>query len=133
MSRFYAKVENYRAGTRPSARPLPREAKQPAFWGYVNRDAYVYFIHSNGLIKIGTTANTDWRTRIDRLRTTNASIIETLVVINGGRGVEQGLHQLFAGHRHHGEWFNLPDGWMRTVHAVIDHLGLEIVYTEEDS
>lgn len=67
----------------------------------------VYFVQADasGLIKIGTSGNSD--KRIGNLRGANGSTLTVLAIIRpADRAVEQALHERFAEARHHGEWFN---------------------------
>lgn len=66
----------------------------------------VYFIQAaNGLVKIGVAANPDGRLRT--LRTMSPVSLRLVLTIPGvGAAGEAELHQRFAAHRSHGEWFH---------------------------
>lgn len=69
----------------------------------------VYFIqHGNtdGLIKIGYSGNIPQR--IKHIEALSPLPITLLGWMPGGASKEFELHKQFAGHKHHGEWFN-PD------------------------
>lgn len=64
----------------------------------------VYFVEaSNGLIKIGTTANIEWR--LASLQAQSPLPLKLLATVPGKRADEFAYHRLFAQHRAHGEWF----------------------------
>lgn len=80
------------------------------------RDSPVYFMASAGLVKIGRSLNP--AARLASIRTMNASEVELLFLLPGGPDLESALHAHFAHHRHHGEWFDLPEGWEREARRI---------------
>jgi hypothetical protein len=58
------------------------------------KPAYVYFVRIGKFIKIGFTTNL--RGRLKSFRGTSAEPIEVLLIIPGGRELEQRLHALFC-------------------------------------
>jgi hypothetical protein len=64
---------------------------------------YIYFLLGGDKVKIGVTR--DIRARIDAIRTMSPVPITLLCVIPGTPTKEKELHQRFAQHRAHGEWF----------------------------
>ena len=71
-------------------------------WGL----ARVYFLHdrSEGLIKIGYTMNWEQRRYAIRNQAKKRGVL--LGFLNGGRVLEQLMHEKFAEHRVRGEWFS---------------------------
>lgn len=68
------------------------------------QEPVVYFVQAeNGRIKIGNTKYID--TRLDIMRGQSPLAITLLATCKGGRRKEFELHQRFAAHRLHGEWF----------------------------
>lgn len=66
---------------------------------------WVYFIQSQGLIKIRTTRNVG--SRLSSLQTSSPQPLKLLCVIPGDRSKEKQLHDRFAELRESGEWFRL--------------------------
>lgn len=66
----------------------------------------VYFLQAEnkGFIKIGFTNNP--YSRIESIRAMSPVSLDVLVIITGGKPLEQKLHQRFSHLRHHGEWFH---------------------------
>lgn len=64
---------------------------------------YVVEARGSGLVKIGFATNISHR--LQQLRTSSAASLDLLCQIPGGRALEKELHQRFAAHRSHGEWF----------------------------
>jgi hypothetical protein len=69
----------------------------------VSKNVRVYFLESNGLVKIGMTTGIEHR--LKSLRTMSAIPIEYLTSTPGSYGIERALHLHFAAQRSHGEWF----------------------------
>lgn len=68
------------------------------------RDHVVYFVQAEcGLIKIGTTADIEWRMK--SLRGQSPVPLTLLATVPGRRTEEHEFHRRFAAHRLHGEWF----------------------------
>jgi len=66
----------------------------------------IYFIRSEGFVKIGHTTNrVKWR--LKELQTGNPAKLELLGFVKGNRHDEYRLHELFGRLRHRGEWFRL--------------------------
>lgn len=63
----------------------------------------VYFIAAGGMIKIGISK--DPERRIAELGRSSPLPLSILAIIPGGRNREKSLHERFAEHRKHGEWF----------------------------
>lgn len=76
----------------------------------IEAPAHVYFVYSAGLVKIGFSTN--WRARTDAVCQGCADYAELIMVMTGGRDLEQGYHTLFHEYRHQGEWFRC-EGKMR--------------------
>lgn len=81
------------------------EMKQPKEWAYdlpkARHSSQVYFIRNGNRIKIGTTTNL--RSRVSALSLRPEHVV---LVVPGGRDVEQQMHALFAGYRDgNTEWF----------------------------
>lgn len=94
----------------------PREDEADArHWG-TNR---VYFLHvpALGIIKIGTSVRVE--ARIGAVWP-NKMPCESLLLgeINGGRSLERIIHDKFAEHRMHGEWF--ADTILEQVNEMIE-------------
>jgi hypothetical protein len=68
-----------------------------------NKPAYVYFVRIGKFIKIGFTTNL--RGRLKSFRCASAEPIEVLLIIPGGRELEQRLHTLFCEDRISNEFF----------------------------
>lgn len=74
--------------------PVKRPAKRPV----------VYFVAApNGLIKIGTTGNIEWR--LASLNFQSPVPLTLLVTTKGSHMAEREYHRRFASARAHGEWF----------------------------
>lgn len=69
----------------------------------VKRPSFVYFLESDGLIKIGYSI--DPVNRVKSIRQNWPNPIRVLKVISGNWCMEQGFHAQFAAHRRNGEWF----------------------------
>ena len=80
----------------------------------------VYAVEAGDLIKIGYTAG-PVENRIGDLRRMNGTALHLVCTWPGTQETERSLHALFAEHRKHGEWFDLPDGWRETADR---HLGV---------
>lgn len=78
--------------------PIREAVQQPRV-----ETGFVYFIQSNGLIKIGTSRTPTLR--IKALRREWPHPIEVLRVIRGGHSVESHYHAKFSHLRQFGEWF----------------------------
>ena len=65
--------------------------------------AVVYFIQAGEFVKIGFSVNPE--SRIDELKTGCPFELKLLTTVPGGKKMEKELHQIFAAHRQHGEWF----------------------------
>lgn len=81
----------------------PISPEPPRSMQVTNKPSCVYFLRSNGLIKIGLT--TDLPKRIAALKTASANVIELIATVAGDRQLEMKLHKRFAHLRQHGEWF----------------------------
>jgi hypothetical protein len=70
-------------------------------------DGYVYFLQGEvtKLIKIGFTTHSI-KDRTNDLQTGSPDKLVPLRAVLGRRELEQRLHQRFAQHRVHGEWFH---------------------------
>jgi hypothetical protein len=79
------------------------------FWGQPNDtplpDCIVYFMYSAGRIKIGLS--TGLRGRHNGLKKAGPFPPVVLLIVAGGREVEQEFHDKFSEDRLHGEWFTL--------------------------
>lgn len=73
----------------------------------------VYFLESNGLIKIGYS--TDVRRRVDQVIRTQRCGGKYLGFMPGDRKVEKHLHAVFADHREFGEWFRSSEEIMAFI------------------
>jgi len=65
----------------------------------------VYFIESDGAVKIGVAA--DAEARLEELQTGNPVTLRLLKVVPGGREIERVFHREFSEFRVRGEWFRL--------------------------
>jgi len=91
--------------------PAPRPQPTFTFWKHPN-DTFplgriVYFIYCAGRVKIGHTG--DLHGRLKQLAIHSPAPLTAVLVVKGGREVEQELHDRFAADRLHGEWFRLSD------------------------
>lgn len=91
--------------------PPPRPDPTYTFWKHPN-DTFplgriVYFIYCAGRIKIGHT--NDLRVRLKQITMHAPALPTAILVVKGGREVEQELHDRFAADRLHGEWFRLSE------------------------
>lgn len=73
----------------------------------------VYFLRSRDLIKIGFSDNV--AARVAAQITSNPFGCAFIGYMPGGREVERHLHQKFAEHRAHGEWFRENEGLTRFI------------------
>jgi hypothetical protein len=80
-------------------------------------DGWVYFLAGAGLIKIGWAR--DVRLRVREVQAMSPVELELVHQVLGSMDLETRLHRHFRGHRRHGEWFALPDGWRDQVPAVV--------------
>lgn len=65
---------------------------------------YVYFLRSpSGVVKIGRTNNPGKRMKM--LQTGSPVPFLPMLVVNGGREIEEAMHERFRYLREHGEWF----------------------------
>lgn len=71
-----------------------------------NRWGTIYFLRCGRHVKIGYTAG-DLATRITAIQTGAPEKLEVLASIDGMFRTERKLHQRFARHHSHGEWFHL--------------------------
>lgn len=85
------------------------------------KEGTVYAVESGGLVKIGFTAG-PLKKRIGDLRRMNGAQLHVIRTWTGTLKTERSLHTLFADHRQHGEWFDLPHGWQETADR---HLGAD--------
>lgn len=71
----------------------------------------VYFLKAGDFVKIGIASSL--RARVKALQTACPHPLETIGVIpvdlSSAYDVERELHEKFAGHRTHGEWFRYSD------------------------
>jgi len=63
----------------------------------------VYLIEGGGLLKIGRSVTP--RARLASMRTGSPAALTMLTVVAGGPKEERRMHERFAVHRKHGEWF----------------------------
>lgn len=68
------------------------------------RRVYVVRGASSGLVKIGHSGDPDRRIR--SLQRSSGESLSILVTMPGGEALEERLHEMFAAHRRHGEWFH---------------------------
>lgn len=78
----------------------------------------VYFIEAHGLVKIGMSVHLP--SRFKELGRTIPCPIRLIAAIEREhvsevRQLETQYHLLFSGYRRHGEWFDLPAGWLDLV------------------
>jgi hypothetical protein len=69
--------------------------------------SYVYFLESNGLIKIGRAKSI--KNRLRSLRSGSSSPIRLIHYVNGGKSQEAIFHKRFKHLRQHLEWFLLEE------------------------
>jgi DNA-binding XRE family transcriptional regulator len=79
----------------------------------MSAEGFVYAIESDGLIKLGWSA--DPIARATKIASDNPHPIRILGVIPGGKEVETQLHHRFAAFIVRGEWFALPDEARREI------------------
>lgn len=73
-------------------------------------EGVVYFIRTDGFIKVGRTTNFD--NRLAKLQTGSPHELEVLLVVPGGSGLEADIHRDLKEYRHRGEWFReTPEVW----------------------
>lgn len=65
----------------------------------------VYIVRCGEFVKIGTTGN--FRSRLRSIRAATPHPISVLFTFAGGVPEERELHNRFAAHKHHYEWFRL--------------------------
>ena len=70
------------------------------------REGYVYFIESAGLVKIGWSEEPE--ARLATLRIASATPTALIAAIPGSPLLEREIHDEYAEYRCHGEWFALP-------------------------
>lgn len=80
------------------------------FWTEIR--SVVYFIEGGGAVKIGTS--TRLRTRARELQACSPVRLAVVAVGLGGECDERRLHDRYAEHRLHGEWFAAGD-WLRSA------------------
>lgn len=85
--------------------PIPRveqppKPDKPLFKPF---NTTVYFVRAHDFVKIGWT--TCLSMRLDAMSTTMPFEPEVILEIEGGRALEQELHEKFAPYRHRREWF----------------------------
>lgn len=78
---------------------------------------WIYFIRSQGFVKIGITGNVN--SRLAQLQTASAHVLELLAVIPGSRAKEAMLHRKFAHLRASGEWFRLEGTLQQYLQALL--------------
>lgn len=89
---------------------------------------HVYFIRSEtGAIKIGFSRNPSRRIRA--MKTTSPDRLTEMVIVPGSIGAETWLHEKFARHRLHGEWFN-PDAEILEFVSLIKEQGEAVIPPE---
>lgn len=69
---------------------------------------YLVGCEANTLVKIGRSV--DVQVRLEALRTMSPVALTLLWQTLGGAELEAALHRRFDAQRHHGEWFDFPDG-----------------------
>lgn len=79
----------------------------------------VYFAASNGLIKIGTTANLE--RRIETLRSQSAAAVHLLGCSGGDIRYERAAHDCLSEYRRHGEWFVDCAPLRQVVYTIIEN------------
>ena len=79
----------------------------------------VYFVSSNGLIKIGTTA--DFDRRIDVLRSQSAAAVTVIGTIQGTSRHERATHDCLGAYRRHGEWFVDCAPLRNVIYTILSH------------
>jgi hypothetical protein len=77
------------------------------------REGYVYFLRSNGRVKIGYSKNPFQRS--SELRTGMSAQIDSFVAVPGSLKDEGKLHQRLMAYRTQGEWFVDSDVVSRTI------------------
>ena len=77
--------------------------RQDIHWSWSRAKQYVYFVMSDGFIKIGVSAQL--RLRLADLQTGNPRPLEVLHTLEGTEETEHILHERFSAHRIQGEWF----------------------------
>lgn len=92
------------------------DALDPALKRRDSPGHHVYFIQgiTGGPVKIGTSTNVDYRFKV--LRAHSPIPLKVLHVIeDGGKPLEEKLHQEFRLYRLHGEWFENTEKLMRLI------------------
>lgn len=106
----------------PPKPPAPRQPKKPPpFVGDV-----IYFVEapSTSLIKIGTTRYIG--SRIRALQSASPVKLRFLGCMAGTVNAERELHERFARHRKHGEWFSASAELRRFINAALASRGLPV-------
>lgn len=86
-------------------------------------DALVYFLlFDDRWVKIGYSVDPWARAR--QIATSMPLKPRILLVIPGGRPMEQWLHEVFAKWRTNGEWFNLSKELLVYIHNKLTELGM---------
>jgi hypothetical protein len=69
-----------------------------------SKQGWIYLISDGRAYKIGYARDPEKRLRL--LQTGSSESLQIIAVINGPSSLERELHELFAGDRFRGEWFN---------------------------
>lgn len=86
---------------------------------------HVYFIYSDGAVKIGYSSQ--WLVRTMRVIDSCPAGAELILVMPGSRRDEAAWHRLFADSRLHGEWFSYEPDLKRFLHRYASPTGREIL------
>jgi Meiotically Up-regulated Gene 113 (MUG113) protein len=93
-----------------------------------DKPAYVYFVRIGKFIKIGFTTNL--RGRLKSFRGASAEPIEVLLIIAGGRELEQRLHALFCEDRISNEFFRHEFLLNEFIHGGKDDVAAALDYVD---
>jgi hypothetical protein len=96
-SEWDVKARADRERSKPPKKPMNNVTDLETYRGHV------YFLFSNGSIKIGFTKNIT--TRLDDLKTGLACGVECFIAVQGTPLLERALHRKFYASRMSGEWF----------------------------
>jgi Meiotically up-regulated gene 113 len=93
-----------------------------------HKPTYVYFVRIGKFIKIGFTTNL--RGRLKSFRGTSAEPIEVLLIVPGGRELEQRLHALFCEDRISNEFFRNEFLLNEFIHGAKDDVAAALDYVD---
>jgi hypothetical protein len=79
---------------------------------------WVYFIQAGdtGPVKIGISGNVE--RRLGELQRMERQPLRVLATFEGNRSDEKSLHEMYAAHRIHGEWFNPAPEIIQNAHNI---------------